>query len=130
MGKDVSCEGSVVPLQKWPSASERLRDRVTDGGVTGAFDYMPSSQPERRKAREGESAANLGCTHSVRLGRRVQRMSGRASSPLVCEATRQDANRRKEEKGTRFDTAPDKILWESHTRQIGPDELRCALGAL
>ena len=131
-------EGASSPCRSGRAserASERLRDRVTDGGVTGAFDYMPSSQPEGRRRGGGRGRP----TWDVHIpfasdGRRVRRMSGRArvtaSSSLVCEARRRDANRRKEEKGTRFDMAPDKVLWESHTRQIGPDKLRCALGAL
>ena len=49
-GKEVFGERRVVPCSG--RASERLRDRVTDGGVTGAFDYMPSSQPEGRRERE------------------------------------------------------------------------------
>ena len=117
-------ERSVVPCSG--RASERLRDRVTDGGVTGAFDYMPSSQPEWGRT-EGESAAackaNLGCTHSVvrfgkfgRVDERARVTGLTASSSLVCEA-RRDANRRKEEKMDR--------IWESHTRKL--DSTSCAV---
>ena len=29
-----------------------MKDRVTDGGVTGAFDYMPSSERRREDGRK------------------------------------------------------------------------------
>ena len=55
---------------------QRVRDRVTDGGVTGAFDYMPSSE-RREDGRKGERAGVkptldvLSCPN-----KRVQRLRG------------------------------------------------------
>ena len=42
-----------------------MKDRVTDGGVTGAFDYMPSSERRREDGRkegkkEGEREGGRG----------------------------------------------------------------------
>ena len=44
---------------------QRVKDRVTDGGVTGAFDYMPSSERRREDGRkegkkEGEREGGRG----------------------------------------------------------------------